>query len=144
MIITNCDYIPGKKIKKTITLISESVVLTRNISEPFITNLKNSILSAIKMAPNIISGKEKIIPSMLEEENKVEEKKEEFEQDGLKELPEITKLLNTATELLKERMIEKAKEIKADAIINVRFITSMIMFHEFHIIGYGTAVKISN
>lgn len=41
------------------------------------------------------------------------------------------------------RMVNEALELKADAIINVRFTTSMIMQGASEMLAYGTAVKVS-
>ena len=40
-------------------------------------------------------------------------------------------------------MIEDAQSLRAEAIINVRFTTSMIMQGASEMLAYGTAVKIS-
>jgi len=39
-------------------------------------------------------------------------------------------------------MIQKAEELGADAVINVRFMTSMVMQGAAEILVYGTAVKL--
>jgi len=39
-------------------------------------------------------------------------------------------------------MIEDAKKMGADAVINLRFVTSMIMEGTAEILAYGTAVKL--
>ncbi len=40
------------------------------------------------------------------------------------------------------RMIEEAKKLKADAIIGMRFATSMVMQGASEMLAYGTAVKL--
>ena len=41
-----------------------------------------------------------------------------------------------------ERMIADAESLGADAIINVRFTTSMVMQGSSEVLAYGTAVKL--
>ncbi|NLA24957.1 MAG: YbjQ family protein [Bacteroidales bacterium] len=57
------------------------------------------------------------------------------------EIEEYTKLMAHAREQALERMIEDGKKLNADAIINVRFTTSLIMQGASEIMAYGTAVK---
>ena len=58
------------------------------------------------------------------------------------EIDEYTKLQAQAREQALERMIKDAENLGADAIINVRFATSMVMQGASEILAYGTAVKI--
>jgi len=58
------------------------------------------------------------------------------------EIKEYTEMLAEAREIALERMKEKATKIGADAIINVRFMTSAIMGGAAEILAYGTAVKL--
>ncbi len=60
------------------------------------------------------------------------------------EIKEYTEMLTEAREIALKRMIDKAKEIDADAVINVRFMTSMVMSGAAEILVYGTAVKIKD
>lgn len=59
------------------------------------------------------------------------------------EIDEYTKLLSQSRDQAMERMIADAKLLGADAIINVRFTTSMVMQATSEILAYGTAVKLS-
>ena len=59
------------------------------------------------------------------------------------EIEEYTKLQAYAREQAVERMIEAAKNLGADAVINVRMTTSVVMQGACEILAYGTAVKIS-
>ncbi|MBQ4584503.1 MAG: heavy metal-binding domain-containing protein, partial [Bacilli bacterium] len=43
--------------------------------------------------------------------------------------------------LATKRMVEEAEELKADAIVNVRYASSAIMQGAAEVIVYGTAVK---
>ena len=58
------------------------------------------------------------------------------------EIKEYTEMLAEAREIALKRMEEKAVEIGADAVINVRFMTSAIMGGAAEILAYGTAVKL--
>lgn len=58
------------------------------------------------------------------------------------EIEEYTKLQAQAREQAIERMIADGARIGADAIINVRFTTAMVMQGAAEILAYGTAVKI--
>ncbi len=58
------------------------------------------------------------------------------------EISEYTKLMADAREQAIQRMIADAQSIGADAIINVRFMTSMVMQGCSEILAYGTAVKL--
>jgi uncharacterized protein YbjQ (UPF0145 family) len=51
-------------------------------------------------------------------------------------------MLAEAWEIALERMKEKAERLGADAVINVRFMTSAIMSGAAEILAYGTAVKL--
>ncbi|HRW20796.1 MAG TPA: YbjQ family protein [Bacteroidales bacterium] len=58
------------------------------------------------------------------------------------EIQEYTKLQAHAREQALQRMTDDAQKLGADAIINVRFNTAMIMQGTAEILAYGTAVKI--
>ena len=58
------------------------------------------------------------------------------------EISEYTKLMADAREQALQRMIADANTLDADAIINVRFTTSMVMQGCSEILAYGTAVKL--
>ncbi len=59
------------------------------------------------------------------------------------EIEEYTKLQAQSREQAIERMLKDAENLGADAIVNVRFATSMIMQGASEILAYGTAVKLS-
>ncbi len=59
------------------------------------------------------------------------------------EISEYTGMLSESREQALQRMIERAKELEADAIIGLRFQTSMIMQSTAELLVYGTAVKIA-
>ncbi|MBQ3021607.1 MAG: YbjQ family protein [Bacilli bacterium] len=57
------------------------------------------------------------------------------------ELKAYNEMMNEARALATKRMIEEAEELKADAIVNVRYASSAIMQGAAEVIVYGTAVK---
>ncbi len=59
------------------------------------------------------------------------------------EIEEYTKLQAHAREQAMQRMIEDAHKMEADAIVNVRLTTAMVMQGCAEILAYGTAVKLS-
>jgi uncharacterized protein YbjQ (UPF0145 family) len=56
------------------------------------------------------------------------------------EITDYTKMMAESREQAIDRMIGEAEELGANAIINVRFTTSMIMQSASEILAYGTAV----
>tara|TARA_X000000368_G_C22740580_1_gene583661 strand:- start:319 stop:633 length:315 start_codon:yes stop_codon:yes gene_type:complete len=58
------------------------------------------------------------------------------------EISEYTRLQAQAREQAISRMIDNAESLGADAVINVRITTSMIMQGCSEIMAYGTAVKL--
>ena len=58
------------------------------------------------------------------------------------EIKEYTEMMSEAREIALKRMTGKAEERGADAIVNVRFMTSMVMTGAAEILAYGTAVKL--
>ena len=58
------------------------------------------------------------------------------------EISEYTKLQAQSREQAMQRMIDDAKSLNADAIVNIRFTTTMVMQGASEILAYGTAVKL--
>lgn len=58
------------------------------------------------------------------------------------EIKEYTEMLSEAREIALNRMEKKAEKLGADAIVNLRFMTSSIMGGAAEILAYGTAVKL--
>ena len=58
------------------------------------------------------------------------------------EIKEYTEMMSEAREIALKRMTEKAEEMDADAVVNLRFMTSMVMSGAAEILAYGTAVKL--
>ena len=58
------------------------------------------------------------------------------------EVSEYTKLMAEAREQAMDRMLEDARTMGADAVIGVRFATSMVTTGAAEILCYGTAVRL--
>lgn len=58
------------------------------------------------------------------------------------ELKGYTEMLDDARDQAVQRMIGDAKKLKADAIVNVRFVTAEVMQGAAEVLVYGTAVKL--
>lgn len=58
------------------------------------------------------------------------------------EIKTYTEMTKNAREEAYNRMVNEAIDLKADAIISVRFTTSMVMAGASEMLAYGTAVKI--
>lgn len=58
------------------------------------------------------------------------------------EIPEYTKMLAEAREQAIDRMVEEAQVLNADAIVTVRFQTSMVISGAAEMLCYGTAVRL--
>ena len=56
------------------------------------------------------------------------------------EITEYTKLMAESRESVMERMVEEAKQLGANAVVGVRFTTSMVMSGAAELLVYGTAV----
>ncbi|NIR34815.1 MAG: heavy metal-binding domain-containing protein [Gemmatimonadetes bacterium] len=60
------------------------------------------------------------------------------------EIHEYTKMLAEAREQAIDRMIEEAQALGADAVVCVRFQTSMVVSGAAEMLCYGTAVKLEH
>ena len=58
------------------------------------------------------------------------------------EVSEYTKLFAEAREQAIDRMVEEARSLGADAVVDLRFQTSMVMSAAAELLAYGTAVKL--
>ena len=58
------------------------------------------------------------------------------------EITDYTKMMAESREQALDRMAEEAEQLGANAIINVRFATSMIMQSAAEILAYGTGVVV--
>lgn len=59
------------------------------------------------------------------------------------ELKAYTQMMNEARDLATERMMEEARQLGADAVVNVRYASSAVMQGAAEVMAYGTAVKYS-
>ena len=60
------------------------------------------------------------------------------------EISEYTALQAKSREQALQRMVEHGRQMGADAVVNVRMTTSMIMQGASEILAYGTAVKLKS
>ena len=58
------------------------------------------------------------------------------------EIPEYTKLMAESREQAIQRMTEEANNLGANAIVDTRFVTSMVMSGAAELLVYGTAVVV--
>jgi uncharacterized protein YbjQ (UPF0145 family) len=59
------------------------------------------------------------------------------------ELAEYTEMMGKARGLARRRMAAKAREMGADAVVNVRYATTSVVGTAAELLAYGTAVKLS-
>jgi len=105
MIVVNTDFIPGKKIVRSLGIVKGNTIRARHIGKDILAVLKN-----------IVGG----------------------------EIEEYTKLMGESREQALDRMVEDARQLGADAVINVRFATSEMMQSAAELLAYGTAVKVED
>jgi uncharacterized protein YbjQ (UPF0145 family) len=60
------------------------------------------------------------------------------------EVPEYTKLLAESREQAIDRLVEDAESLGADAVVEVRFSTSMVASGAAELLVYGTAVSLED
>lgn len=60
------------------------------------------------------------------------------------EIIEYTKMLAESREQALDRMVAEARDLGANAVINVRFATSMVMAGAAELLAYGTAVVVED
>jgi uncharacterized protein YbjQ (UPF0145 family) len=60
------------------------------------------------------------------------------------ELIEYTEMMGRARKVATNRMIAQAEDVGADAIINVRFMTTSVIGSAAELLAYGTAVKLGS
>jgi uncharacterized protein YbjQ (UPF0145 family) len=59
------------------------------------------------------------------------------------EIKEYTEMLTESRQKATQRMVQEAQELGADAVVNVRFVTSQVMQGASELLAYGTAVKVN-
>ncbi len=57
------------------------------------------------------------------------------------EITDYTDMLNQARQIAIKRMVDEAKNLGADAVVNIRYASSSVMQGAAEVIAYGTAVK---
>ena len=57
------------------------------------------------------------------------------------EIVGYTEMLNEARQIATKRMVDEAKELEADAVIDIKYGSSQVMSGAAEVIAYGTAVK---
>ena len=60
------------------------------------------------------------------------------------EVTEYTKMMSEAREQALDRMVEEARGLGANAVVDVRFVTSMLMQGAAELLAYGTAVVLTD
>ncbi|MBL7075709.1 YbjQ family protein [candidate division KSB1 bacterium] len=60
------------------------------------------------------------------------------------ELTEYTEMMGRARKVATDRMMAQAEELGADAIINVRYMTTSVIGSAAELLAYGTGVKLSS
>jgi len=58
-----------------------------------------------------------------------------------REMKEYTRMINIAREVATERMVEEAKKLNANAVVNVRFMGTGVSAGSAEMMAYGTAVR---
>ncbi len=59
------------------------------------------------------------------------------------ELDEYTEMMGKARELALARMLQQAADLGADAVVNIRFVTTSVIGSAAELLAYGTAVKLA-
>jgi len=103
MIISTSQDVSGKKVAKTIGVVTGSTIRAKHLGKDIIAGLRN-----------IVGG----------------------------EIKEYTEMLIDARKEAIQRMEKNAKSMGADAVIGMRFTTSMVTSNAAEILAYGTAVKL--
>ena len=142
MIITNIDTVPDRKISKILGIVRGNVVGSKPVSESFFSGLKEAMLSAVALAPRIITGEE--VGLVPKDEMRQKETKEEKEVPAAaaNDLEDYSCLLTRLRDTALSRMIDNGKERGADAVIKVCFDVSVISARVVEVCAYGTAVKL--
>lgn len=58
------------------------------------------------------------------------------------EIKEYTEMMSEARDIALKRMIQEAEVLGANAVVNVRFMTSSVMQSAAELLAYGTAVRV--
>jgi uncharacterized protein YbjQ (UPF0145 family) len=135
MILSTTESLPGRTVDKVLGVVSGNIVKAKSVSGPIVEGLKKLLSQSVSLGPSIITGEEDGIPKEPEKEAKGN-----VDADDLSAYTDLLKDLRA--EAL-ARMQENAVELKADAVVGIRFCTHVIMLHAFEVMVYGTAVKLT-
>ncbi len=58
-----------------------------------------------------------------------------------REMKEYTNMINLARKVATERMVQQAKDLKANAVVNVRYMGTGVSAGSAEMMAYGTAVR---
>jgi len=105
MLMTNIEYLPGKKIVRHLGLVQGNTIRAKHVGRDIMAGLKN-----------LVGG----------------------------ELKGYTELMTEARKEATRRMVDQAKSMGANAVINVRFATSSVMQGAAELFAYGTAVIVED
>lgn len=103
MIVTSTEGVEGRKVVRTIGLVTGSTIRARHVGRDIVAQLRN-----------LVGG----------------------------EVKDYTKLMAEAREQALERMVEAAATSGANAVVGMRFSTSLVMTGAAEILAYGTAVVV--
>lgn len=105
IILTNTEYLPGKKVAKHLGLVQGNTIRAKHVGRDIMAGLKN-----------LVGG----------------------------ELSGYTELMAEARQEATDRMVEQAKQLGANAVVNVRYATSSVMQGAAELFAYGTAVWVED
>lgn len=103
MIITTSEDVSGKKVARTLGVVTGSTIRAKHLGKDIVAGFRN-----------IVGG----------------------------EIKEYTEMLIDARKEALNRMKQNATDMGADAVISMRFTTSMVSRNAAEILAYGTAVKL--
>lgn len=101
-------------------LVNTNTIAGREISES-LGLVKGSTIRAKHIGKDILSGFRQLVGG---------------------ELKEYSEMIDEARKIATAKMVEDAKALGADAVVNIRFSTSAVMQGAAEILVFGTAVKL--
>jgi len=121
MIVVSTDFVPGKRIVKTLGLVKGNTIRARLVKT--LGLVKGNTIRARHIGKDVLAAMKNLMGGEIEE---------------------YTKMVAESREQSLDRMVEQARELGADAVINVRFTTSSMMQGAAELLAYGTAVKLED
>lgn len=101
MLISNMEFVPGRRVVEHLGVVQGSTVRAKHAGKDLMAGLKN-----------ITGG----------------------------ELKAYTELLTEARQQATDRMVAQASQVGANAVLNVRYVTTAVTAGAAEILAYGTAV----